>query len=86
MLHNAIRHITRRSRQVVAVQPVQAVTGRATASADTRLYRARDIDGPTVRLPVAGQPGVNTGRYRPQRDMSDRNAMPRTFAGQRVVA
>ncbi|MEV2239447.1 hypothetical protein [Micromonospora sp. NPDC049891] len=92
MLHNAIRYVTGRNRQAAAVQPSQAVTGRAATPDGSRLYRAREVDGPTVRIPLPNEPGVNKGRYSPRpgvvrhRAPNGKNEMPEAFTRQRVVA
>lgn len=92
ILHNAIGHFTHRNQQAVTVQAAEPVTGRATPADGSRLYRARDIDGPTIRIPLPTEPGVNKGRYSPRpgvvrhRAPNGKNEMPEAFTRQRVVA
>lgn len=54
--------------------------------------RVREIDGPTIRIPRAGEPGVNAGaRYTPRpgvvrhRAADNNNSVPTAFTRQRVA-
>ncbi|MCG5464154.1 hypothetical protein MED01_002319 [Micromonospora sp. MED01] len=82
-LHNAIREALTPAPLPANVLPMAA--GRATV----RVPRVREIDGPTIRLPRAGEPGVNEGRRYTPRDgrhrAPDTNVVPARFTRQRVA-
>lgn len=85
-LHNAIRATFTPTPTALPpnVLPL-TTTGRATV----RVPRVREIDGPTVRLPRVGDPGVNDGRRYTPRDgrhrAPDVNQVPARFTRQQVA-
>lgn len=90
MLQNAIPARFSRATRVDNVR-VLPVTGRARVPLGN-MPRVREVDGPTIRLPRPGQPGVNSGGgYTPRpgvvrhRAPDGNNQVPSSFTRQRVA-
>lgn len=85
-LHNAIRSTTPRR---TAPLPSNVLPMPAAGRATVRVPRVREIDGPTIRLPRVGEPGVNDGSRYTSRSgrhrAADTNTMPARFTRQQVA-
>ncbi len=80
-LHNAIRFIF-----PAAPLPPNVLRLPAKGRASVRVPRVREVDGPTIRLPRVGEPGVNDGRrYTPRHRVPDTNVVPARFTRQQVA-